>query len=80
LAVIAAALLVVGSAAGQQTTGTPGSPNATTTIDGRYLPQPPASRGEARKDGAGLGRTEGRQHVEVGPLKVGGIDRGRGAV
>ena len=25
----------------QQTTGTPGSPNATTTIDGRYLPAPP---------------------------------------
>ena len=24
----------------QQTTGTPGSPNATTTIDGRYLPPP----------------------------------------
>jgi arylsulfatase len=26
----------------QQTTGTPGSPSATTTIDGRYLPPPPA--------------------------------------
>jgi len=26
----------------QQTTGTPGSPGATTTIDGRYLPPPPA--------------------------------------
>ena len=25
----------------QQTTGTPGSPGATTTIDGRYLPAPP---------------------------------------
>ena len=25
----------------QQTTGTPGSPSATTTIDGRYLPSPP---------------------------------------
>src|SRR6478736_6266758 len=25
----------------QQTTGTPGSPDATTTIDGRYLPPPP---------------------------------------
>jgi len=25
----------------QQTTGTPGSPDATTTIDGRYLPNPP---------------------------------------
>ena len=28
-------------AGGLQTTGAPGSPNATTTIDGRYLPQPP---------------------------------------
>jgi arylsulfatase len=27
--------------AAQQTTGTPGSPGATTTIDGRYLPAPP---------------------------------------
>jgi len=26
---------------GQQVTGTPGSPNATTTIDGRYIPAPP---------------------------------------
>jgi len=26
---------------GQQMTGTPGSPNATTTIDGRYVPAPP---------------------------------------
>ena len=25
----------------QQTTGTPGSPDATTTIDGNYLPPPP---------------------------------------
>jgi hypothetical protein len=25
----------------QQTTGVPGSPDATTTIDGRYLPPPP---------------------------------------
>ncbi len=25
----------------QQTSGTPGSPDATTTIDGRYLPPPP---------------------------------------
>src|SRR5262245_19971138 len=32
------ALLTVGSALAQQTTGTPGSPDATTTIDGKYLP------------------------------------------
>ncbi len=30
-----------GGAVAQQTTGTPGSPDATTTIDGRYLPPPP---------------------------------------
>ena len=28
-------------AGAQQTTGVPGSPDATTTIDGRYLPPPP---------------------------------------
>src|SRR5262245_1561979 len=30
---------------GQQTTGTPGSPSATTTIDGKYLPNPPPKFG-----------------------------------
>lgn len=29
----------------QQTTGTPGSPGATTTIDGKYLPPPPPKFG-----------------------------------
>ena len=33
--------LAVMSANAQQVTGTPGSPDATTTIDGRYLPPPP---------------------------------------
>ena len=28
-------------AGAQQTTGTPGAPDATTTIDGNYLPPPP---------------------------------------
>src|SRR5262245_10363898 len=32
-------------AAAQQTTGTPGTPNATTTIDGKYLPPPPPKFG-----------------------------------
>jgi arylsulfatase A-like enzyme len=44
-----AALLLVPltfvSAHGQQTTGVPGSPDATTTIDGRYLPNPPPQFG-----------------------------------
>jgi arylsulfatase A-like enzyme len=38
--VLAIALLVSAPALAQQTTGAPGSPNATTTIDGRYLPPP----------------------------------------
>src|SRR6516165_4229011 len=38
-------LMIVPSMA-QQTTGTPGSPGATTTIDGRYLPAPPPKFGD----------------------------------
>src|SRR6202140_2024320 len=37
--------LTAGSTFAQQTTGTPGSPSATTTIDGKYLPPPPAPFG-----------------------------------
>src|SRR4029077_296513 len=41
------ALLAVAhtTAEAQQTTGTPGSPGATTTIDGKYLPPPPPKFG-----------------------------------
>src|SRR6476646_5688118 len=45
VAMLVAGLLsstAVGAFAQQQTTGTPGSPDATTTIDGRYLPPPSA--------------------------------------
>src|SRR5277367_6128015 len=42
---VATSILIVMSCAGlapaQQTTGVPGAPDATTTIDGRYLPAPP---------------------------------------
>src|SRR5215472_17404189 len=38
-------VLTVGSTLAQQATGTPGSPSATTTIDGKYLPPPPAPFG-----------------------------------
>ena len=38
---IAAALAEPAEVNAQQVTGTPGSPGATTTIDGRYLPAPP---------------------------------------
>ena len=44
IALLVAGLLsstAVGAFAQQQTTGVPGSPAATTTIDGRYLPPPP---------------------------------------
>jgi arylsulfatase len=37
--------LTAGSTFAQQITGTPGSPSATTTIDGKYLPPPPAPFG-----------------------------------
>jgi arylsulfatase A-like enzyme len=42
-----ATLLVIACvpAGAQQTTGTPGSPGATTTIDGKYLPPPPPAFG-----------------------------------
>jgi arylsulfatase len=44
--VAASLLLVLGTTAfAQQTTGTPGSPSATTTIDGKYLPPPPPKFG-----------------------------------
>jgi len=39
------AILAPRSAAAQQATGTPGSPSATTTIDGKYLPSPPPAFG-----------------------------------
>jgi len=49
------ALSVVGAlpTMAQQTTGTPGAPSATTTIDGKYLPpQPPQFGGEINLDAA----------------------------
>jgi arylsulfatase A-like enzyme len=48
-----AAVLAAGPALAQQITGTPGSPSATTTIDGRYLPPPPPPfRGEIELNAA----------------------------
>ena len=40
-----AGLLTISSAAAQETTGTPGAPNATTTVDGNYIPNPPPAFG-----------------------------------
>jgi arylsulfatase A-like enzyme len=47
LAFYATTFLVIACvpAGAQQTTGTPGSPGATTTIDGKYLPPPPPAFG-----------------------------------
>ena len=36
---------VYGTVSAEEITGTPGSPEATTTIDGRYLPPPPQTFG-----------------------------------
>jgi hypothetical protein len=48
-----AACLYTASAIAQQITGVPGSPGATTTIDGRYLPNPPQPfRGEISPNAA----------------------------
>src|ERR1700733_1153328 len=45
LATVAIAAVSGLPAAAQQITGTPGSPGATTTIDGKYLPPPPPKFG-----------------------------------
>ena len=42
----------VAPAAGQQVTGTPGSPSATTTIDGKQIPPPPPKFGGVIKESA----------------------------
>ena len=42
---VAAVMAAAPAASAQQTTGTPGSPSATTTIDGKYVPPPPAPFG-----------------------------------
>jgi arylsulfatase len=52
LALVTAALPGAVPAAAQQTTGTPGSPSATTTIDGKQLPPPPAKFGGVIKEDA----------------------------
>src|ERR1043166_7051392 len=43
---------VAGALGAQQTTGEPGSPSATTTIDGKQLPPPPEKFGGVIKDNA----------------------------
>ncbi|MFO0828526.1 MAG: arylsulfatase [Phycisphaerales bacterium] len=48
----ALSLFATASTFGQQVTGTPGSPSATTTIDGKQLPPPDPKFGGVIKDGA----------------------------
>ena len=43
--VLLAQFALAGLGVAQQVTGTPGSPSSTTTIDGRYLPNPPTQFG-----------------------------------
>ena len=45
LAFAALALPAITPATAQQITGTPGSPSATTTVDGNYIPNPPPAFG-----------------------------------
>ena len=45
LSLASALAIIAGEAHAQEITGTPGAPDATTTIDGRYLPNPPAPFG-----------------------------------
>src|SRR6266540_509725 len=49
-AVFAASTASAATAMAQQITGTPGSPSATTTIDGKQLPPPPMTFGGVIKD------------------------------
>ena len=50
--VLAMTVIADGRVLAQQTTGSPGSPSATTTIDGKYLP-PPGRCGHRPLDDAG---------------------------
>ncbi len=45
LSAVMSAMLTIAPTLAQQTTGTPGSPDATTTIDGKYVPPPPQKFG-----------------------------------
>ena len=52
LAFIVAVMLTVAPAIAQQITGVPGSPGATTTLDGNQLPPPPLTFGGVIKESA----------------------------
>jgi len=52
LSALSLIVLALAPARAQQTTATPGSPDATTTIDGRYLPPPPKFEGQINLNAA----------------------------
>lgn len=52
LSLATASLLAISTAQAQQVTGTPGAPDATTTIDGRQLPDPDPAFGGVIQDDA----------------------------
>ena len=51
-ALVAAFAISAAPAVAQQVTGTPGSPSATTTLDGKQLPPPPPKFGGVIKESA----------------------------
>ena len=56
LIALASAMLTFFPASAQRTSGTPGSPGATTTIDGKYLsPPPPKFGGEINLQASRIG-------------------------
>ena len=67
LAFLAAVTAAGTPAMAQQTTGTPGSPGATTTIDGRYLPAPPP---KLRRDEPQRPRVEALVAAARGPSQA----------
>jgi len=74
-AVVAAVALAAGSSFAQQTTGTPGSPSATTTIPGEQIPAPPQKFGGAIKDTAPQSTILQAAGVKQ-PMAVDGIKQG----
>ena len=79
--VVTLALLVGAPALAQQITGTPGSPGATTTIEGKQLPPPPGKFGGVIKENAKDFPTRaalitGRNHHSVGYGVIGEMSTG----
>ena len=61
LAGCALLIVTVATSYAQQITGTPGSPSATTTIDGKHLPPPPPQFGGVIKETPRIPSRSGRR-------------------